>query len=244
MTALAADDLLRENEDLRRRLEEAEEALRAIQAGEVDAVLVEAGREQVYTLESPDNPYRLLVAQVPHAAVTLTADGAIIACNRRFADLVRRPPASLRGRPFRDFVAPDSYTALEALLRDGRTIEVRDTLALLRADGTSATTCLGVSALREGALGLCLMVIDLTEKQHYEELCRTQAALRASEERYRTLFESIDEGFCVIQLLFDEKGRPTDYKFLETNPAFDHQTGLRGARGKTIRQLAPAHEEY
>ena len=88
MTTQTTDELLRENEDLRRRLEEAEEALRALRAGEVDAVLIENGREQVYTLETADKPYRLLVAQVPHAAVTLTADGAIIYCNRRFADLL------------------------------------------------------------------------------------------------------------------------------------------------------------
>ncbi len=75
MTTLTIDQLLRENEDLRRRLEEAEDALRALRAGEVDAVLVEAEREQVYTLETADKPYRLLVEQMPHAAATLTADG-------------------------------------------------------------------------------------------------------------------------------------------------------------------------
>ena len=91
MTTLTIDQLLQENEDLRRRLEEAEEALRAMRAGEVDAVLVEGEREQVYTLESADKPYRLLVEQMPHAAATLTADGAIIYCNRRFADLLKRP---------------------------------------------------------------------------------------------------------------------------------------------------------
>jgi PAS domain S-box-containing protein len=244
MTTLSPDDLLRENEDLRRRLEEAEDALRALRAGEVDAVLVEAGREQVYTLETADTPYRLLVAQVPHAAVTLTADGSIIACNHRFADLLKRPPAAVRGRPLRDFVAPDCHATLEALLRDGRTIEVQDTITLLRGDGTPVSACLGVGALREGALGLCLMVTDLTERQHYEELRRTQAALRASEKRYRSLFESIDEGFCVIQVLFDEAGRPTDYRFLETNPPFEHHTGLRDVVGKSMRQLRPAHEEH
>jgi PAS domain S-box-containing protein len=183
MTTLTTDDLLRENEVLRRRLEEAEEALRAIHAGEVDAVLVEAEREQVYTLETPDNSYRLLVAQLPYAAVTLTADGSIIFCNRRFAELLQRPHASLHGRPIRDFVASDSRATLEALLRDGRTVEVQDTVTLLRGDGTPASACLGVSALREGALGLCLIVTDLTERRHYEELQRTQQALRESEQR-------------------------------------------------------------
>jgi PAS domain-containing protein len=85
MTPLSIGQLLREN--LRRRVEEAEDALQALRAGEVDAVLVEAGRERVYTLETADKPYRLLVEQVPQGAATLTADGAIIYCNRRFAEL-------------------------------------------------------------------------------------------------------------------------------------------------------------
>ena len=110
---------------MRRRLEEAEDALRALRAGEVDAVLVEAEREQVYTLETADKPYRLLVEQMPHGAATLTADGAIIYCNRRFAELLGRPLHSLLGKPIRDFVAPDSRPLLEALLRDGLTAEVQ-----------------------------------------------------------------------------------------------------------------------
>jgi PAS domain S-box-containing protein len=54
---------------------------------------------------------------------------------------------------------------------------------LQRADGAPVVTYLGVRALREGALGLCLIVTDLSELRHYEELQRTQEALRASEER-------------------------------------------------------------
>ena len=71
-----------------------------------------------------------------------------------------------------------------------------------------------------------------------------EAALKISEERYRSLFESIDEGFCIIDVLFDESGRPYDYRFCEINPSFQHQTGLIDATGKTIRELAPAHETH
>jgi len=183
MTTQTVDQLLQENEDLRRRLEEAEDALRALRAGEADAVLVEAGGEQVFTLELADKPYWLLVAQMPHPAATLTADGTIIACNRRFADLLFRPLHSLLGKPIHGFVAPDGRPVLEALLRDGLAAEVQGEVPLQRADGTPVPAYLGVSALREGALGLCLMVTDLTEQRHYQELQRTQEALRASEER-------------------------------------------------------------
>jgi PAS domain S-box-containing protein len=72
---------------------------------------------------------------------------------------------------------------------------------------------------------------------------RAEAALRESEARFRLLFDSIDEGFCIVEVLFDEAGKPADYRFVEVNPAFGRHTGLAGAAGKTMRALAPAHEE-
>jgi PAS domain S-box-containing protein len=76
------------------------------------------------------------------------------------------------------------------------------------------------------------------------ERARVERSLRASEERYRKLFTSIDEGFCVIEVLFDAADRPADYRFLEVNPAFERHTGLGDAAGKTIRELAPGHEAH
>ena len=70
------------------------------------------------------------------------------------------------------------------------------------------------------------------------------ARLRESENRYRTLFDTLIEGFCTIEVLFDANGKPVDYRFLEINPAFEQQTGLRDAQGKTMRELAPNHEEH
>jgi signal transduction histidine kinase len=68
--------------------------------------------------------------------------------------------------------------------------------------------------------------------------------LPATDERYRTLFDAIDEGVCVIEVLFDEHDQPVDYRFLETNPAFLQHTGLENALGKCMRELAPQHEHY
>ncbi|MEJ7902201.1 MAG: PAS domain S-box protein, partial [Thermomicrobiales bacterium] len=73
---------------------------------------------------------------------------------------------------------------------------------------------------------------------------RAEAALGESEERYRTLFESIDQGFCTIEMLFDGRGQPVDYRFLEVNPAFTRNSGLDEAVGKPMRKLRPAHEQY
>src|SRR4030095_9735352 len=68
--------------------------------------------------------------------------------------------------------------------------------------------------------------------------------LRESEEKYRTLFESIDEGFCVIEVLFDDADHALDYRFLEVNRAFEKQTGILNAVGRRMRETPPAHEEH
>jgi len=73
---------------------------------------------------------------------------------------------------------------------------------------------------------------------------RAEEALRESKEKYRSLFDSIDEGFCIIEMIFDAEGKPVDYRFLETNRAFERQTGMRNAAGKRMREFVPNHEEH
>ncbi len=76
------------------------------------------------------------------------------------------------------------------------------------------------------------------------ERARAEEALKVSEQKYRRLFDSIDQGFCVIEVIFDAAGRPADYRFLEANPAFEAQTGLASAVGRRMRDLAPDHEQF
>src|SRR5215203_4115596 len=113
MNSTASINLMRENEQLQReadklrqRLEAAEETLRAIHAGEVDAVVVAEPNDRVYLLETADRPYRVLVEQMPLGALTLTSDGVILYCNQHFADLVQRLPRSVLGKLIHQFVSP------------------------------------------------------------------------------------------------------------------------------------------
>jgi len=94
------------------------------------------------------------------------------------------------------------------------------------------------------ASGLGMLLVGASVLIAWRSLRETEQQVLASETRYRTLFESIDEGFCIIEVIFDKGGRPIDYRFLEVSPSFEKQTGLADAKGRTIRDLAPKHEEH
>lgn len=77
------------------------------------------------------------------------------------------------------------------------------------------------------------------------ERARSETALRDSEDKFRTLFNSIDEGFCIVEILFNSAGEPVDYRFVQANPAFVELTGLpTDALGKTARELVPDLEAF
>ena len=82
------------------------------------------------------------------------------------------------------------------------------------------------------------VVVDVTE------LHRMGEAFNSQQERYRTLFDSIDDGFCIIEMVYDDHGKAVDYRFLEVNPTFETQTGLVGMSGKRIREIVPDHDEH
>jgi len=109
-----------ELEDLRARLAEAEETIRAIRHGEVDALLIADGSgERVYTLRSADAPYRALVEQMQGGAVTVNVDGDIVYCNQYFAALVDAPLQQVIGATVDQFVDAADRLALKSLLVAG-----------------------------------------------------------------------------------------------------------------------------
>ena len=108
---------------------------------------------------------------------------------------------------------------------DGQQIHVESTVSVLES----------ASGQR---LGLLAAMRNVTLQKAAED------ALRRSEERYRFLFEHVDDGFCIVDIVLDEQGQPIDYLFIEANPSFERHTGLVEAVGKTVRELIPDIEEH
>ena len=142
------------------------------------------------------------------------------------------------------FVHPDDSESFEQAMMFTATLGMRlqfEGRFVNREDGEVRWMEL-TGILRPGADGSPRRILgtaaDITDRKRAEE------ELRASEDRYRTLFDSMDEGFCVIELMSDESGRVVDYRFLEMNPAFAKHTGLVGAAGKSVKELVPNHDQH
>jgi two-component system NarL family sensor kinase len=165
-----------EVEDLRARLAEAEETLRAIRAGEVDTVLVAGKRgPQVFTLQGAEHAYRVLIESMNEGALTVTADKTILYANRSFARMVGCPLEQVIGGSFRRFLSGEERTSLKALFKrtgkSGGKLQVQ----LKAADGTHLPVQISVRPLATDDLGHAtrgMVVTDMTEAKRTEELMR------------------------------------------------------------------------
>ncbi|MEO8314636.1 MAG: ATP-binding protein [Pseudomonadota bacterium] len=101
------------------------------------------------------------------------------------------------------------------------------------AAGEAGTRALINSRDELGQLGATFNdMADRLQKQAVELVQQTEA-------QYRALFESLTEGFCTVEVIFDAQGKPVDYRFLNTNPAFFAHTGIENAVGRRMREIAP-----
>ncbi|MBY0295949.1 MAG: response regulator [Methylobacterium sp.] len=177
--------------DAEARLEESEDTLAAIRQGDFDAVVVEGPNQErlVYTLESADHPYRVLIEQIQEGAVTLGPDGVVLYCNRRLAEMLALPQERLAGQPLGRFVLPAHAATLARLLDEAKDSPVREEVAFAAADGADRPVYLSLSRLErlDDRPLLCGILTDLTEqKQHIQALAEANARLLAeSRERER-----------------------------------------------------------
>lgn len=162
---------------LQARLAEAEETLRAIRAGEIDAVVVHGpAGEQVFTLRNADYPYRTLVEQMQDGAAILSRDGDILYCNRSLAQLIAKPMQEVIGEPVLRFFAGDDGEAVASLLASGYG---KRRGRLITSSGKTTDVLLSLtSTLTDGIERGSLIVTDLSELQD-ARLSRDRAEQRS-----------------------------------------------------------------
>jgi PAS domain S-box-containing protein len=165
------------------RLSEAEEALRAIRSGEVDAIVVNRqGKEKVFTLKGADHTYRVFVERMNEGAAVLSGDHTVLHCNGRFARFLGEGLQSVIGSSMLDLVWPDDHPKLVALLRRAAQRNCRGEIRLQSRKGAPLSVHLSLNPLRlDSTRAVCLIASDLSE------IKRAEQELRASSEQLRNL---------------------------------------------------------
>jgi len=193
---------------LRARLKTAEETLRAIQSGEVDALMVSGPRgEQVVSLQGGEPSYRMLVEAMSEGAATLSRDGAVLYCNRRFRELIGRPPGKIVGIAVQSLVAKTDRDRFEVLLADAQKAVVKGEFNLRCTNGL-IPVYLSLNPFR-GYKGhaLGMVITDLSEQKRIQV-----AEIKQAEAMHRLLLEHTlsaqeEERRRIARELHDEAGQ-------------------------------------
>jgi PAS domain S-box-containing protein len=190
----AASALQTENSRLRKakdglklRLEEAEETLRAIREGEVDALVVEGpDGDQIFTLQGAEAPYRFLVEEMNEGALLLGLDGTILYANARFAVLAGLPLNEVIGACWEHLFNPAQQPDLHSLLGNYKAGGVRREFDLKTPQGSRPVEVSVASLKRQTLQGFSVVVTDLSERKTAEE------ALRASNAKLREMVAELE----------------------------------------------------
>ncbi len=182
-----------ETAELRNRLEETEETLRAIRQYMVDAfVVTREDGEQVVTLNDADFPYRTMVESMNEGAVTLIPDGTIFYCNPRFCELIQEECEKLVGVRFQDLIPTEEQAAFEAIFREAGQSGLRGKFNLQATTGKRTPVQLSVyqlGAVSAGHVtGTAIIATDISERIQAEAKIRSLASkitLVEQEERHR-----------------------------------------------------------
>lgn len=175
-------EVLKENEELRLRLEELEQTLNAIREGAVDALVVAGPQgENVFTLNGSEHNYRLLVESIDEGALTATRDGTILYCNAKFGQLVNQPVEVLIGRHVSDFIVEHERGSFESFLATVATEGKSREFLLASRNGASLSTKISIGPLdSDGISGISVIVTDLTDTKMAAALLSANAELSSS----------------------------------------------------------------
>lgn len=186
-------ELIAELQTLRDRLATSEATLQAIQQGEVDALVVATDNgTQIFTLQSADQSYRLLVEEMQQGAAILAKDGLIVYANSSLSKILQRPLEQLIGSSFQQFLPAQDALLFQDLIQVTQ-VEKRQALEMfmVRSDAVEIPVYMSIHHLNLNEVPMkCLVVTNLTEQKRHEQ---TLAAERLA----RLILEQAGEAIIV-----------------------------------------------
>ena len=246
-TARPDGSLEREVQELRSRLREAEEALRAIREGEVDALVVEGPEgPRAQPLGEATHPYRVLVEQMRDAALILSGDGVVLYCNGRLSDLLGMPRKALVGGRLREIAVPEDRARIGTIVERGRSEPLAEEFRLQPAPGSGASDPIPIrivaSPLSTDRIeGICVVATDLTDVKRRERLETQERLTRGIVEYAATAIVVLDgEGHVTrmnsqaADLLGRNAGRVRFQDLLSLPESLEEMAAQSGVREVTV----------
>ena len=194
--------LLRNNAELRARLQEAEEALRAIRAGEGDG---QATGGTANPLQDAEASYRILLEAMHEGAAALAEDGTILYCNSRLAGMLCTPPQDLVGASLRRFIAPAGLQAFDTMLAESSQNPCTGEVALQGTNAPAVAVEIFLSRLRvHGSYAVGLVATDLIDRKRAEDAPRRASGMPGQSKIERTAeLARTDEAWRETEKRFD-----------------------------------------
>ncbi len=188
--------------------------------------------------------YSRILDNIDACVYTKDDQGRYTYVNKTLANLFGATPEEIRGKTDADFFSPESAARTrnndERVFSEGKTLRLSEIDQVMHSGKSYTFLTTKIPRLAQNGSGKTLIGIstDITDQ------IQTQKDLKQSERRYRQLFERMQEGFALHEILCNEKDEPIDYRFLAVNPAFETIVGLRAEQviGKTVREVFPEIE--
>ena len=222
-----------------------EEAHRALHELHVHQIELEMQNEELrraqVELDAARARYFDLYDLAPVGYCTVSEEGLILEANLAAASLLGAVRGAMVGQRLTGFIFPgdaDIYYLRRKQLFDTGEPQACE-LRMVKKDGTAFWAHLEAT-VAEDARGAPVCRVVMSDNPEHQ---RAEEALRESEQRYRSLFENMLDGFAYCQMLYDDRGRPVDWVYLEVNAAFEHLTGMRDVVGKRISEILPGIRE-
>jgi PAS domain S-box-containing protein len=178
--------LLDELQELKDRMMESEKTLRAILSGEVDGLVVKTEEgDRVFTLSGADHPYRVMVETMTEGAVTMGTDGTILFCNQSFANIVKGPLEKIVGSSIYQYFSSTDIQLFKSLIERSLKGKGKAEMNLQTGCEKSVPVLLSINTIGHTDIPgvLCMIVTDLTENKHNEEMRVEERALQKSHDK-------------------------------------------------------------
>lgn len=166
----SSESLLKELEETRRQLYEAQETIEAIRTGQVDALVVQkGGGHELYTLKSADRAYRVFIEKMTEGAVTLNPEGMILYANSQFAAMTAAPLSAILGLAFEQFIAVEDRPFFSSLFHDCWQHDCKGEVTINGKKGTTAVKLSLTPLELEEGISLSIIITDLTSQKETQK---------------------------------------------------------------------------